>query len=54
MMWTRCSAPYQIHAPTTIQKKGQGLTAICAVKAWGLLFSDLRIVYLTVFTLTWS
>ena len=43
-MWARCKAPYQIQAPTTTQKKGQGLSSKCAVKARGRLFSKLRIV----------
>jgi hypothetical protein len=43
-MWARCQAPYQIQAPTTAQKKGQGLSSKSAVKARGRLFSKLRIV----------
>jgi hypothetical protein len=48
-MWAKWRALYQIQAPTTAQKNGQGLTSMRAAKARGLLFFKVRIVFPTVF-----
>jgi len=42
-MWLRCKAPYHIHAPTTAQRKGQGLSWMWAAKTRESLFSSLFI-----------
>lgn len=40
IMWARRKAPYHNHAPTTAQRKGQGLSSMWAGKTQGPLFSN--------------
>jgi len=49
IMWARCRAPYHIQAPTTAQRKGQGLRPKRIGKARGRLFSTLIDYSLVVF-----